>query len=118
MAVFATNALHYHGIGSGIMRMMQQRDDIILENDENGKEFKIIIPRVVVNDTQKPVNDTQNIEQSIENYIAENNAISTNAIASFLGVSVITVKRKLKELGYRWEGASKSGKWIKDNKHK
>lgn len=45
MATFATNALHYKGIGSGIVRMLSEYPDIQLDNDVNGKEFKVTIPR-------------------------------------------------------------------------
>ena len=55
MATFATNALHYRGIGSGIVRILSEYPDIQLDNDVNGKEFKVTIPRT----TQKSDSTTQ-----------------------------------------------------------
>lgn len=47
MSTFATNALYYKGIGSGIVRILAEYPDIRLENDVNGKEFKVTIPRTI-----------------------------------------------------------------------
>ena len=47
MATFATNALYYKGIGSGIVRILAEYPNIRLENDVNGKEFKVTIPRTI-----------------------------------------------------------------------
>lgn len=49
LATFATNALYYKGIGSGIVRILAEYPDIRLENDVNGKEFKVTIPRTIPN---------------------------------------------------------------------
>ena len=69
------------------------------------------------NDTQ---NDTQNATQGmterqtlILKYVLGNNALSTAELARLLGVSVITIKRELKTLGFHWEGAAKAGHWVK-----
>ena len=45
MATFATNALYYKGIGSGIVRILAEFPEIQLENDASAKEFKVIIKR-------------------------------------------------------------------------
>lgn len=45
MATFATNALYYRGIGSGIVRILAEHPDIQLENDDRAQEFKVTIPR-------------------------------------------------------------------------
>ena len=47
MATFATNALYYKGIGSGIMRILAEYPEIQLENDASAKEFKVIIERTI-----------------------------------------------------------------------
>ena len=47
MSTFATNALYYKGIGSGIVRILAEYPGIRLENDVNGKEFKVTIPRTI-----------------------------------------------------------------------
>ncbi|MCA4482060.1 putative DNA binding domain-containing protein [Bacteroides xylanisolvens] len=46
MATFATNALHYKGIGSGIVRILAEYPDIQLDNDDSAKEFKVTVWRV------------------------------------------------------------------------
>ena len=47
MAIFATNALYYRGIGSGIVRILAEYPDIQLDNDDNAKEFKVTIWRTI-----------------------------------------------------------------------
>lgn len=56
MATFATNALYYKGIGSGIVRILAEYPDIRLENDVNGKEFKVTIPRTIQKNSLKDSN--------------------------------------------------------------
>lgn len=56
MATFATNALHYKGIGSGIVRILAEYPDIQLDNDDSAKEFKVTVWRAKSKDestTQK-----------------------------------------------------------------
>lgn len=55
MATFATNALHYRGIGSGIVRILAEYPDIQLDNDVNAKEFKVTIWRA----NQRDISTTQ-----------------------------------------------------------
>ena len=43
MSTFATNALRYRGIGSGIVRVLTEYPDIFFTNDVRGKEFKDIL---------------------------------------------------------------------------
>ena len=43
MATFATNALHYRGIGSGIVRILAENPNVMLTNDVDGKEFKVTL---------------------------------------------------------------------------
>lgn len=62
MATFATNALHYKGIGSGIVRILAENPDIQLENDVHAKEFKVIIPRTA----QKNEITTQKSKSTIQ----------------------------------------------------
>ena len=62
MATFATNALHYKGIGSGIVRILAEYPDIQLDNDECAKEFKVTVWRAKSKDestTQKSEITTQ-----------------------------------------------------------
>ena len=62
MATFATNALHYKGIGSGIVRILAEYPDIQLDNDECAKEFKVTVWRAKSKDestTQKSEIATQ-----------------------------------------------------------
>lgn len=62
MATFATNALHYKGIGSGIVRILAEYPDIQLDNDDSAKEFKVTIWRAKSKDestTQKSEIATQ-----------------------------------------------------------
>ena len=67
MATFATNALHYKGIGSGIVRILAEYPDIQLDNDDSAKEFKVTVWRAKSKDestTQKSEIATQ--EESLK----------------------------------------------------
>ena len=68
MATFATNALYYKGIGSGIVRILAQYPEIQLENDVSAKEFKVIIERTIQKSdvtTQKgALKDSDTIQKS------------------------------------------------------
>ncbi len=59
MATFATSALRYRGIGSGIVRILAEYPEIQLENDINAKEFKVVIGRTTQKETLKDRNTTQ-----------------------------------------------------------
>ena len=69
MATFAPNALHYRGIGSGIVRILADYHNIDIENDADGNEFKVILWRTTQKNeatpqttTQKNTNTTQKVE--------------------------------------------------------
>ena len=62
MATFATNALYYKGIGSGIVRILAEYPEIQLENDASAKEFKVIIKRII----QKSDSATQKSESATQ----------------------------------------------------
>lgn len=68
MATFATNALYYKGIGSGIVRILAEYPEIQLENDVSAKEFKVIIERTIQKSdvtTQKgALKDSDTIQKS------------------------------------------------------
>ena len=68
MATFATNALYYKGIGSGIVRILAEYPEIQLENDVSAKEFKVIIERPIQKSdvtTQKgALKDSDTIQKS------------------------------------------------------
>ena len=70
MATFATNALHYRGIGSGIVRILAEYPEIEIVNDVSGKEFKVIVWRKEYRkSTQKTNNSTQISTQKVEDSI-------------------------------------------------
>ena len=53
MATFATNALHYRGIGSGIVRILAECPNMVFQNDSDGNEFKVTLYRGVLDTIQK-----------------------------------------------------------------
>ena len=53
MATFATNALHYRGIGSGIVRILAECPNMVFQNDSDGNEFKVTLFRGVLDTIQK-----------------------------------------------------------------
>ena len=73
MATFATNALHYRGIGSGIVRIMAENDNVTLTNDDSGKEFIVTIrrrlsatPKTAPNEASTNPNGDQTTHQSTQ----------------------------------------------------
>lgn len=68
MATFATNALHYRGIGSGIVRILAEYPEIEIVNDVSGKEFKVIVWRKEHQiSTQKTGDSTQTSTPKTDN---------------------------------------------------
>lgn len=62
MATFATNALHYRGIGSGIVRILAECPNMVFQNDSVGNEFKVTLYRGVLDTIQKDESTTQKTE--------------------------------------------------------
>ena len=138
MATFATNALYYKGIGSGIVRILAEYPDIRLGNDVNGKEFKVTIPRTTQKDSLKDSNtipktdittqkdslkDSNTILKALEpiqaevlRYIMAHPQTTREEIAdsidgiSFGGVKFIIAKLQKKGLLKR-VGGRKHGEW-------
>ena len=101
MATFATNALYYKGIGSGIVRILAEYPDIRLENDVNGKEFKVTIPRTIPNDSLKDRNTTQKDSLRDSNTILKTDVTtqkdSLKGSNTILKTDVTTQKDSLKD---------------------
>ena len=76
----------HKGIGSGIVRILVEYPEIRLENDVNGKEFKVAIPRTILNGSLKYRNTTQ------KNSLKDSNTI--------LKTDVATQKDSLKDSYY------------------
>ena len=66
MATFATNALHYRGIGSGIVRILAECPNVDIQNDCVGNEFKVTIFRGVLDTIQKDDFTIQKTEETIQ----------------------------------------------------
>lgn len=69
MATFATNALHYRGIGSGIVRVLAEYPAIRLSNDASAQEFTVSILRTIQKNTntiQKNESTTQKEENTTQ----------------------------------------------------
>ena len=101
MATFATNALYYKGIGSGIVRILAEYPDIRLENDVNGKEFKVTIPRTIPNGSLKDRNTTQKDSLKDSNTILKTDVTtqkdSLKDSSTILKTDVTTQKDSLKD---------------------
>ena len=66
MATFATNALHYRGIGSGIVRILAECPNVNIQNDCVGNEFKVTIFRGVLDTIQKNESTIQKADFSTQ----------------------------------------------------
>lgn len=122
----------YKGIGSGIVRILAEYPEIRLENDVNGKEFKVAIPRTIPNGSLKYRNTTQKdslkdsntilkalepIQAEVLKYIMAHPQATREEIAdsidgiSFGGVKFIIAKLQKKGLLKR-VGGRKFGEWL------
>ena len=120
MATFATNALHYRGIGSGIVRILAEYPEIELANDVNGKEFKVIILRKKhLKSTQENGKSTQenkkSTQETILHILMENPKTNRKELAEIIGLSEDGIKKqlaKLKKEGLIERiGSTKAGYW-------
>ena len=118
MATFATNALHYRGIGSGIVRILAEYPEIEIINDVNGKEFKVIVWRKENQiSTQKTDNSTQmstlktdnstqmstqktsgSTQEQILNILREYPQTSRKELAKIIGITEDGIKKQLANL--------------------
>ena len=72
MATFATNALRYRGIGSGIVRILAECPNLGIVNDSGGNEFKVKIYREISDTILK---DSSTIQKN--NYTTQKTKHST-----------------------------------------
>lgn len=122
MATFATNALHYRGIGSGIVRILAEYPEIEIVNDVSGKEFKVIVWRKehqistqktgdstqtstpktnnsTQPSTQKVVGSTQtSTQEQILNILREYPQTSRKELAKIIGITEDGIKKQLANL--------------------
>ena len=122
MAPFATNALHYRGIGSGIVRILAEYPEIEIVNDVSGKEFKVIVWRKehqistqktgdstqtstpktnnsTQTSTQKVVGSTQtSTQEQILNILREYPQTSRKELAKIIGITEDGIKKQLANL--------------------
>lgn len=94
MAIFATNALHYRGIGSGIVRILAEYPEIEIVNDVSGKEFKLIIPRTIQKECLMDSGITQKSENTIQKEI-ENEKVTIQKDNSTIQKKDATIQKNL-----------------------
>ena len=94
MATFATNALHYRGIGSGIVRILSEYPEIKISNDVEGKEFKITIPRTIQKEGLMDSDTTQKSEITTQKDI-ESDKITIQKDNSTIQKSDTTIQKDL-----------------------
>jgi ATP-dependent DNA helicase RecG len=44
---YSSKLMNYRGVGTGITRALTEQPNIELENDVNGEQFKVVIPRPI-----------------------------------------------------------------------
>ena len=141
MATFATNALHYRGIGSGIVRILADCPDVEIENDAEGQEFKVTLWRAIQKGEVKECNTNQKREvttetsnkttetttetsnkatetttETIYKLICKNPKITAKEIASLCGITEDGVAYHIKKLKsadkiIRIGGSRNGGEW-------
>ena len=108
------NALHYRGIGSGIVRILAECPNLVFQNDSVGNEFKVTLYRGVLDTTQKDEITTQ---KRVLVYLHENPKATRVEVADALGnitadgVKFIIAKLQQKGLLKR-VGGRKHGEWV------
>ena len=109
MATFATNALYYKGIGSGIMRILAEYLEIQLENDASAKEFKVIIERTI---QKSDVTTKKEVLEYFKDNPKATRVDAANALGNITedGVKFIIAKLQKKGLLKR-VGGRKHGEW-------
>ena len=109
MATFATNALYYKGIGSGIMRILAEYPEIQLENDASAKEFKVIIERTI---QKSDVTTKKEVLEYFKDNPKATRVDAANALGNITedGVKFIIAKLQKKGLQKR-VGGRKHGEW-------
>ena len=142
MATFATNALRYRGIGSGIVRILAECPNLGIVNDSGGNEFKVKIYREVSDtilkdssiiqknnyttqktkySTQKADSSTQKDETTTQkkvlDYLANNPKATRVEIANAFGnITADGVKYTIAKLQQKGKlkrvGGRKCGEWI------
>lgn len=94
IATFATNALHYRGIGSGIVRILAEYPEIEITNDVEGKEFKMTIPRTIQKKGLMDSETTQKSEITTQKEL-ENDKITIQKDNSTIQKGNITTQKNL-----------------------
>ncbi len=107
--------------GSGVGRIIEKCKECNLQEPEwsvNGGFVTVTFKRPI-NDTNEPINDTNEPinkkQQLIMQLIISDPYITQNAISQELGLSIITIKRHMKEMKdkqiIKYVGNKKSGHW-------
>ena len=120
LATFATNALHYRGIGSGIVRILAEYPRIEINNDANGKEFKVTVWRKedqkstqkadysTLISTQKEERSTQKEERSTQKVERSTQKSTQEQILNILRIHPQTGRKELaKIIGITEDGIKK-----------
>lgn len=109
MVTFATNALYYKGIGSGIVRILAEYPEIQLENDASAKEFKVIIERTI---QKSDVTTKKEVLEYFKDNPKATRVDAANALGNITedGVKFIIAKLQKKGLLKR-VGGRKHGEW-------
>ena len=54
VASFCARTMKYRGLGSGVLRALKEQPNIQLENDVDGEQFKVVIPRPDCSEPSEP----------------------------------------------------------------
>ncbi|MGM9777960.1 MAG: hypothetical protein ACI3ZD_06455 [Prevotella sp.] len=108
------NALHYRGIGSGIVRILTECPNMVFQNDSDGNEFKVTLFRGILDTIQK---DEVTTQKRVLVYLLENPKATRVEVADALGnikadvVKFVIAKLQQKGLLKR-VGGRKHGEWV------
>ena len=121
IAGFFRNIGYADQLGSGVRKLFLYSkpyggaDPTFVEDDV----FRITVSldHTLGSNLHEPQNEPQNSRQkNIVAAIKENQSVSIASLCQMLSVSRETVKRELKKLNISWDGPSKTGHWIINEK--
>jgi len=113
----AKGILPYHGLGSGIMRVMELCPNVKFVDDREGVQFKAIVPREVLvnepNPEPNPEPNEPNLDRMLK-MLRHDASLTIPEMARSMDVSRETVKRmlvKLKNAGLLVREGGTRGHW-------
>lgn len=114
IANFCSKTMPYRGLGSGIIRALQEEPGIKFTNDAEGMQFISVMDRIIDEGINEGINET---EALILDFLNKKPGAKGHEISSFIGKGTATTERYLKSLKDKgliiYKGSRKTGGYYK-----